>query len=133
MNAGNRTGRGDDHSGMTCRRCREAVSAMLDGEQLPEDEFLVRTHLPRCAECRAAADRMREITGAVRSWPDEPVPDLAALVAALAEPAAEVPAGSCCAGSHGRLRAVGNAACGCVAGCGCGCQDGKRCACAHAA
>lgn len=149
MNAGNRSGRPDDYPSMTCRRCRDAVSAMLDGEQLPEDDFVIRNHLPRCAACRAAADRAREITLLARSWraadasPD-PLPDLtAALLAAAAERGdrsgadgdADLRAGDgpSCAVGHEHLRPVGTTSCGCLPGCRCGCQEGKQCRCGHAA
>lgn len=148
MNTGNRSGRPDDHSRMTCQRCRDAVSALLDGEQLPEDDFVVRNHLPRCAACLAAARRAREITLLARSWRTEALPDaspdlLATLLAAPTDPVVGSGAdgdpggrageGPSCAVDHGHLRPVGNAACGCVPGCPCGCQEGKQCHCGHVA
>ena len=138
VSAGNRGGRPDDHRSMTCQHCRDAVSAMLDGEQLPEDEFVVRHHLPRCADCRAAAHRAREITLMARSWRTDPVPDpasdlLEVLLGATADPGpGSAGDGPTCAGDHGHLRPVGNAACGCAAACSCGCQQGKQCQCGHA-
>jgi hypothetical protein len=126
---------------MTCRRCRDAVSALLDDEQLPEDDFVIRNHLPRCAACRAAAERAREITLMARSWRADPPPDtppdfLAALLAASAVPEERfgpTPNGAPCAVDHPHLHPVGNAACGCAPGCRCGCQEGKRCQCGHTA
>ena len=120
MNTGNRSGRPDDHSRMTCQRCRDAVSALLDGEQLPEDDFVVRNHLPRCAACRAAARRAREITLLARSWRSEALPDaspdlLATLLAAPTDPfvgsradgdsGGRAGAGPSCAVDHGHLQA----------------------------
>ena len=129
MNAGNRGGRANDHRSMTCQRCRDAVSAMLDGEQLPEDEFLIRNHLPRCSECRAAARRFQEITVLARSWRTDPAADSAPDLLEVLLDASTRP--SCAGRPH--LRTVGNAACGCAAGCSCGCQVGGQCRCVHTA
>lgn len=73
-----------DHSDMRCDDCREAISAGLDGEELPGEEAAVSVHLDGCAECRLFADRAARITRLTRTRLVEPVPDQVATVVAAA-------------------------------------------------
>ena len=69
---------------MRCERCRDAISAQLDGEPtgVPDDE-LVR-HLGACAACQAFARDAEALHRAVRVHAAEPVPDLSAAILARA-------------------------------------------------
>jgi predicted anti-sigma-YlaC factor YlaD len=64
---------------MRCDRCRELVSARLDGEagdtgDVPEGA--VDAHLAGCPDCRAFADRAAMVTRLARTGPAETGPDL---------------------------------------------------------
>lgn len=65
---------------MRCDRCRETVSARLDGEA-PDTgdgpESAVDAHLARCADCRAWADRAAAVTRLARTGAAQAGPDLA--------------------------------------------------------
>ncbi|ALE85833.1 hypothetical protein XF36_24055 [Pseudonocardia sp. HH130629-09] len=112
-----------------CERCREAVSASLDGEDRPQDSFVL-DHLRRCPDCRVVADRLMQLHEAFRC--QEPVSGVDLSAGLLAARAGGVRASRpCCAGTGAVLYVVGNAACGCIPGCACGCQDGTRCRCSH--
>lgn len=70
---------------MRCDRCRELVSARLDGEaghtgDVPDGA--VDAHLACCADCRVWADRAAVVTRLARTGPAEPGPDLVGAVVA---------------------------------------------------
>ncbi len=69
---------------MTCGDCRDAISARLDGEDLPGESEQVDAHVARCAGCRAFAERAARVTRLTRTRAAEPVPDLTAAVLAAA-------------------------------------------------
>lgn len=72
---------------MACGDCQDAISARLDGEDLPGESEQVDVHLERCAGCRAFAGRAAQVTRLTRTRTVEPVPDLvAAVLAAAPEP-----------------------------------------------
>lgn len=73
-----------------CRDCRDAISARLDGEDLPGESEQVDAHLARCPVCRAFAERAARVTRLTRTRAAEPVPDLAAAVLAAAPTPAPV-------------------------------------------
>ena len=54
---------------------REEVMAYLDGEIAAARAVVVRTHLDQCAECRALADDLREVSAGLGEWAVEPAPD----------------------------------------------------------
>ena len=56
---------------MECERTRQWVSAALDSELSQFERALVTGHVARCAACRAFADRVTEVTAAVRSSPPQ--------------------------------------------------------------
>jgi hypothetical protein len=105
-----------------CQRCREAVSASLDGEDVPRDRMIIDNHLAHCAACRRFAVAARELHGLTRDWADDADP-------AAVDLRIDVPV---CATGRPHLRPVGNATCGCSPDCSCGCQHGNACRC-HAA
>src|SRR5882757_9496942 len=67
-------------SGMRCADCREALSARLDDEELPEERAEVDAHLAGCADCRRYAERAAHVTRLARTELVEPIPDLVATV-----------------------------------------------------
>jgi predicted anti-sigma-YlaC factor YlaD len=71
---GNRTGQRADYLGMDCALAREAVSAMLDGEDPKADSGELDGHLAACAECRPWRDAAHEVTRRVRLGAAQPVP-----------------------------------------------------------
>lgn len=71
---------------MLCTRIRTALSARLDGEELPPGLTVHRleTHLADCRDCRRWEAQIRALaTGAVRA-PEQPEDDPAAADALLA-------------------------------------------------
>lgn len=120
--------------GMDCQRCREALSARLDGEASAAESAALDAHLATCAACRAAEERFADVTRVVRDGRWGPVPDPTAVLHAAwqearrrdaAEPEGERP---------GRevvvpLPLLGGSSCGCAATCRCGCQAGAPCRC----
>ncbi|MCD2189838.1 zf-HC2 domain-containing protein [Actinomycetospora soli] len=109
---GNSGGAGDDLTVVDCERCREAISAGLDGEAGVRETARAEAHLAGCAACRTWAQLAAVVTRRVRTRPADPAPDL---VSVLFGP-----------DPTGHLRP----ACGCAASCGCGCQQGLACRCA---
>ncbi|GLZ48489.1 hypothetical protein Acsp06_46740 [Actinomycetospora sp. NBRC 106375] len=77
---GNHTIPGDDQHGMDCDRCREAMSAALDGESDAAEQARVDAHLDGCAACRAWRRDAETVTRRARTGVAEPGPDLVALV-----------------------------------------------------
>ncbi len=73
---GNQTGPTDDYPSMDCERCRDAISASLDGEDPGLPEEVVRTHLDGCAECRSFSTDATALHRTARITPATPVPDL---------------------------------------------------------
>ena len=57
---------------MDCAFAREAISAMLDGEDPGADPVEVDRHLAGCAECRAWRDAAHEVTRRVRLTAAQP-------------------------------------------------------------
>lgn len=66
---------------------REEVMAYLDGELAASRALVVRAHLDQCAECRAIADDLREVSSSLAEWTVGPAPRR------LAAPAASGPSG----------------------------------------
>lgn len=69
---------------MSCGDCRDAISARLDGEDLPGESEQVDVHLAGCVGCRAFGERAARVTRLTRTRAAEPVPDLTAAVLAAA-------------------------------------------------
>ena len=62
---------------------REEVMAYLDGEIAAARAVVVRAHLDQCAECRALADELREVSAGLGEWTVEPAPDTLVAPAAI--------------------------------------------------
>jgi len=62
---------------------REEVMAYLDGEIAAARAVVVRAHLDQCAECRALADDLREVSAGLGEWAVEPAPRRLAAAAAI--------------------------------------------------
>jgi predicted anti-sigma-YlaC factor YlaD len=73
---GNRNDPRGDYRGMTCRHVREAVSAVLDGEDSPLDAGVIESHLASCTDCRAYAVQARTLHRSLRMSAAPAVPDL---------------------------------------------------------
>lgn len=75
---GNRIAVPSDYSDvdLSCEQCREALSARLDGEDLPHESAAVERHLDMCEECRLFEDDAARITRLTRTGPADPGPDL---------------------------------------------------------
>jgi len=73
---GNRSHPRGDYSGMTCAHVREAVSALLDGEESPFDAGVIESHLASCAECRTFAAQAHSLHRSLRMSAAPAVPDL---------------------------------------------------------
>jgi hypothetical protein len=63
---GNQAGHMGDYLGVDCVIAREAISAMLDGEDLGCDPSEVGWHLAECAACKAWRDAAQEVTRLAR-------------------------------------------------------------------
>jgi predicted anti-sigma-YlaC factor YlaD len=61
---------------VNCTRCREAISARLDGEIPEAPTATVDRHLAACGACRAWQGRAEAVTRRVRIRAAAPVPDL---------------------------------------------------------
>jgi predicted anti-sigma-YlaC factor YlaD len=59
---------------MLCDRTREWAALRLDGELSEFERVLMHAHFERCAECRAFAADVTEITEQIRSAPLERLP-----------------------------------------------------------
>jgi anti-sigma factor RsiW len=53
---------------------REALEELLDGELTAERRGEVEAHVARCRDCGAELARLREVSAAVRSLPERPLP-----------------------------------------------------------
>jgi predicted anti-sigma-YlaC factor YlaD len=73
---------------MKCERCREALSALLDGEDAGVDVHALDHHLERCVACRTYELRIADLHRASRVRQAEPVPDLSAAILASVAPRA---------------------------------------------
>jgi predicted anti-sigma-YlaC factor YlaD len=80
---------------MTCHHVREAVSALLDGEDSLLDAGVIESHLASCTECRAFAAQARSLHRSLRMSAAPPVPDLTGSIlnAIGAEPRPTAPHG----------------------------------------
>ena len=54
---------------------REEVMAYLDGEIATARAVAIRAHLDQCAECRALADELRDVSAGLGEWAVEKAPD----------------------------------------------------------
>src|SRR4249919_1132281 len=73
---------------MQCERCREALSARLDGEDAGLPPALVDEHLAGCAACRSYERRLADLHRHSRVRQAEPVPDLSGAIMATVAPRA---------------------------------------------
>jgi len=76
---------------MQCERCREALSALLDGEDPGLEPSLIDGHLTSCVACRTYERRLADLHRMTRVRQAEPVPDLATGIVAQLEPASAGP------------------------------------------
>jgi len=72
---------------MDCTDARTAISARLDGEDLPTPEPALEVHLRTCADCRDFEHATTAMHRRLRLRPAEPVPDLSASIVASLDPA----------------------------------------------
>ncbi len=73
---GNSHPRPDDLNGMTCERCREELSADLDGEADPACRDAVRHHLAGCGPCADWHETAATVTRLARTATAESGPDV---------------------------------------------------------
>lgn len=71
-----------DYHHVTCNRCREIVSARLDGEAREDETAAADEHLRRCGACRAFTEGAEALHRRTRLAPAAPVPDLVAPILA---------------------------------------------------
>jgi predicted anti-sigma-YlaC factor YlaD len=76
---------------MTCVWCREALSALLDGEDRPGERARVDAHLQQCPDCQRYSYRAARVTRLARTEPDAPLPDLIPSVMPSVRPARPLP------------------------------------------
>lgn len=76
----------DDHAKVTCDLCREALSASIDGEEMPAEWAAVERHLRECSGCRTWQAAAESVTRSLRVMPAGDVPDLTEHILAEAEP-----------------------------------------------
>lgn len=69
---------------MNCARCRDAISARLDGEGSPAEVPLIEAHVAACGSCRRFADDAARITRLARTAVAVEAPDVTAAVLAAA-------------------------------------------------
>lgn len=70
--------------GMECDRCREILSARLDGEEVGEESALADAHLGRCPACVDFLAQANDLHRLLRVRPADEVPDLAPAILASA-------------------------------------------------
>lgn len=73
---------------MDCERAREAISALVDGEDPGVLRAAVDAHVDRCPGCRAWHEDVTGLARATRVAPADPVPDLTDTILASANPRA---------------------------------------------
>ena len=71
---------------MDCTDARTAISARLDGEDLPAPAPALDAHLSACSECRAFEASATSMHRRLRLRSAEPVPDLSASIVSAIEP-----------------------------------------------
>lgn len=71
---------------MRCADCRTALSAWLDGEDLPGEADAVEAHVAGCRECAAYRDRAARVNRLARTQTAESGPDLVPVVLEAATP-----------------------------------------------
>jgi predicted anti-sigma-YlaC factor YlaD len=81
----------DDYLGMDCDLARSALSAELDGEDLPVDRDAVTRHVEGCSACQAFATQADALHRLVRLRAAVPVPDLSGRVLAAIDAEAADP------------------------------------------
>lgn len=59
-----------------CAQAREALSASLDGEQLPVEDGVLQDHLSSCPACRDHRAQLEQLNRRLRVRPAKRVPDL---------------------------------------------------------
>lgn len=64
------------NTGMRCASCRDTLSAMLDGEELPEERAMAQAHVTECTECSRFVERSAHVTRLARTELVEPLADL---------------------------------------------------------
>jgi predicted anti-sigma-YlaC factor YlaD len=69
-----------------CERAREAISALVDGEDPGVLRAALDAHVDRCPACRAWHDDVTALARTTRVAPADPVPDLTAAIMAGAPP-----------------------------------------------
>jgi predicted anti-sigma-YlaC factor YlaD len=70
-----------------CERAREAISALVDGEDPGVLLAAVDAHVDRCPGCRAWHDGVTALARRTRVAPADAVPDLTERIVAAAPPA----------------------------------------------
>ncbi len=71
---------------MTCERIEELLSAYLEGELGAAERAEVESHLASCPACAGLLEALREVTGAMASFPEaEPSPALMARLYGIPE------------------------------------------------
>lgn len=73
-----------DSIDVDCEICREALSALIDGETTPVPADRVEHHLAGCAPCQSWEHQARELSRTLRVRPVERTPDLVQSVVTLA-------------------------------------------------
>jgi predicted anti-sigma-YlaC factor YlaD len=81
---GNYGRRLSDNDGVECERCREALSARLDGEDEPDERVGVDAHLADCRDCGRWWEDAAAVTRLARTGPAVPGVDVTAAVLATA-------------------------------------------------
>jgi predicted anti-sigma-YlaC factor YlaD len=76
-----------------CERAREAISALVDGEDPGVLRAAVDTHVDRCPACRAWHEDVTALARRTRVAPADAVPDLTAAILASATPRPSAPRG----------------------------------------
>jgi predicted anti-sigma-YlaC factor YlaD len=66
-----------DNGANNCRAARVAFSVQLDGELGAGGHTRLAQHLRRCQSCRAFARELKAISGWLRAYRQEPMPDVA--------------------------------------------------------
>jgi predicted anti-sigma-YlaC factor YlaD len=80
---GNQSGTVDDWNHMDCSRWRDAISAIVDGEEAGIDDRLVAAHVDRCPACRSYQELIGSSRGIVRIGEPAAMSDLSKRVSKL--------------------------------------------------